>query len=245
MSDIKINLEKIREEAKSQIKEEQPWLLTYADMMTLLFAFFVLLFSMSSPDPVKMSQIQDAMNKKAGKPEVLESLSEIKKKAEKIAEELQLGEAIRVGSDPRGITIDIDGDISFPSGSTKMKPKLKSYLQLCSQEFMKTEGDYRMMVAEGHTDSDPIPKQLTNIFPTNWELSASRAANVVNYLISQGVNSGRLRAAGYADRWPSEYTWTQFRQGKVNDKTIQQANLTEQQKADNRRIKIIFLSNED
>ena len=49
------------DEALGSIKEEQSWLLTYADMMTLLFAFFVLLFSLSTIDPVKISQLQDGM----------------------------------------------------------------------------------------------------------------------------------------------------------------------------------------
>ena len=58
------NLEDNNNEQTSE--ESQPWLMTYADMMTLLFAFFVLLYSMSSPDPVKMSAMEDAIAKEAG-----------------------------------------------------------------------------------------------------------------------------------------------------------------------------------
>ena len=57
----KNEVEQVVDEAVGSIKEEQSWLLTYADMMTLLFAFFVLLFSLSSPDPVKISKMQDGM----------------------------------------------------------------------------------------------------------------------------------------------------------------------------------------
>ena len=57
----KNQIEKEIDEAVGSIKEEQSWLLTYADMMTLLFAFFVLLFSLSTIDPVKISQLQDGM----------------------------------------------------------------------------------------------------------------------------------------------------------------------------------------
>ena len=70
-----------------------------------------------------------------------------------------------------------------------------------------------MVIIEGHTDSDKIPKKLQKIYPTNWELSAARASNVVNYLISQGVNSGRLQASGYADRWPADMSWMDMRRG--------------------------------
>ena len=55
----KNQVEQVVDEAVGSVKEEQSWLLTYADMMTLLFAFFVLLFSLSSPDPVKVSQLKD------------------------------------------------------------------------------------------------------------------------------------------------------------------------------------------
>ena len=82
MNDPLININQVKEEAKAEVKEEQPWLLTYADMMTLLFAFFVLLFSMSTPDPVKMSQVQDAMDESRS----LKSANEIKEEFEQIIE---------------------------------------------------------------------------------------------------------------------------------------------------------------
>ena len=69
-------------EAKEEPK--QAWLLTYADMMTLLFAFFVMMYSMSSPDPVKISQIQDAMQKEAGLEGTIKSQYEIKLEFESI-----------------------------------------------------------------------------------------------------------------------------------------------------------------
>ena len=100
-----------------------------------------------------------------------------------------------------------------------------------------------MVIIEGHTDSDQIPKKLQKIYPTNWELSAARASSVVNYLISQGVNSGRLQASGYADRWPAEASWFDVRSGKITDQTIAEYNLSDQQKQKNRRIKIVFTNN--
>ena len=215
------------------------WLMTYADMMTLLFAFFVLLYSMSSPDPVKMSQIQDAMDEESS----LKSQSEIKQDFEEIIEEMGIEKSTNIISDPRGVAIEMDGDICFGSGSTNIKGTLQKILNEAAKKLLINEKDYRMVIIEGHTDSDKIPKKLQKFYPTNWELSAARASNVVNYLIRQGVNSGRLQASGYADRWPAEASWFDVRSGKITDQTIAEYNLSEQQKQKNRRIKIVFTNN--
>ena len=103
----------------------QEWLTTYADMMTLLFAFFVLLYSMSSPDPVKMSQIEDAMKKEAGFDGTLKSMSEIQNEFEEIVEDLNLTKTTNIISDPRGVAIEMDGDICIQSASTDIKNTLQ------------------------------------------------------------------------------------------------------------------------
>tara|TARA_B100001123_G_C14906859_1_gene866114 strand:- start:79 stop:783 length:705 start_codon:yes stop_codon:yes gene_type:complete len=231
-----MNIERIKEEATAEFKEEQPWLITYADMMTLLFAFFVLLYSMSSPDPVKMSQIQDAMQEE----KQLKTPNEIKEEFEEIVDKLSLEKTTNIISDPRGVAIEMDGDICFKSASTEIQASLRQILNAAADKILVNKNDFRMVIIEGHTDSAPIPEKLKNKFPTNWELSAARASNVVNYLIDRGVNSGRMQASGYADRWPAEATWYDVRSGKITNETIQKYNLTEQQKRKNRRIKIVF-----
>ena len=233
----------ISQETGEKKKSGGGWLTTYADMMTLLFAFFVLLYSMSSPDPVKMSQIQDAMEKAAGNEGVLKTQSEVKKEFTDIIQELGIEKSTNIISDPRGVAIEMDGDICFSSGSTNIKTMLETVLDEAANKILTNEEDYRMVIIEGHTDSDKIPKKLQKIYPTNWELSAARASSVVNYLISRGVNSGRLQASGYADRWPAEASWFDVRSGKITDQTIGEYNLSEQQKQKNRRIKIVFTNN--
>ena len=93
----KNEVEKVVDEAVGSIKEEQSWLLTYADMMTLLFAFFVLLFSLSSPDPVKISKMQDGM----GDQPKLKSFNVVTEEFEEIIEELNIEEKAKVSRDPR------------------------------------------------------------------------------------------------------------------------------------------------
>ena len=235
----KNQVEQVVDEAVGSIKEEQSWLLTYADMMTLLFAFFVLLFSLSSPDPVKISQMKDGMG---DQPE-LKSFNAVTEDFEDIIEELGIEEKAKVGADPRGVTLEIDGDICFESGSTTIHSTLEKVLKQASSKVFAQQDDFRLIVVEGHTDSDNIPKSLQKIYPSNWELSAARASKVVNYLIDIGVNSGKLQASGYADRWPANLTWYDVRSGKVTDSVIAENNKTIEQKKSNRRIKIVFSKN--
>ena len=235
----KNKIEQAVDDAVGSIKEEQSWLLTYADMMTLLFAFFVLLFSLSSPDPVKVSKMKDGMG---DKPE-LKSFNAVTEEFEEIIEELNIGEKAKVSSDPRGVTMEIDGDICFESGSTILHNTLANILKLASEKIFAQKDDYRLIIVEGHTDSDEIPKALLHIFPTNWELSSARASRVVKYLIDIGVNSGKLQASGYADTWPASLSWYDVRSGKVNKSVIAENNKTLEQKKSNRRIKIVFSKN--
>ena len=228
------------ENINSQAEDSQPWLMTYADMMTLLFAFFVLLYSMSSPDPVKMAAMEDAIAKEAGIEGELKSQNQIKEELEEIIETTGVKNTAIVIKDPRGVAIELDGDICFGSASTQIQTNLEIVLNKVSEKLLLTEGDFRMVIVEGHTDSQKIPQELKNYFPTNWELSAARASSVVNYLIEQGVNSGRLQASGYADRWPADISWFDVRSGKVNDSVISEQNKTKQQMNKNRRIKIVF-----
>ena len=235
----KNEVEQVIDDAVGSIKEEQSWLLTYADMMTLLFAFFVLLFSLSSPDPVKISKMKDGMG---DQPE-LKSFNAVSKDFEDIIDDLNIGDKATVSADPRGVTLEIDGDICFESGSTNLHSTLAEVLNQASEKVFGQQDDYRLIMVEGHTDSDPIPKSLKAIFPTNWELSSARASKVVNYLIDIGVNSGKLQASGYADRWPAALSWSEVRGGAVTNDVIFKNNKTIEQKRLNRRIKIIFTKN--
>ena len=106
---------------------------------------------------------------------------------------------------------------------------------------MTANNDLRPITVEGHTDSDWFPKgKLAKTYPTNWELSSARASEVVKYLILKGVNSGRLRASGFADQWPAGVTWKEMRSGNITPDVIAEKNATKELKEKNRRIKIII-----
>ena len=249
------------------------WMGTFADMMTLLFAFFVLLFSMSTLDPVKYSAFQNAnADKTGGTSEGSQELSQAEIKSElqdivddtaqeikeklkdsvesnsnlsdmqkeaKIAE-IEEDDQLKVTHDPRGVALEIDGEICFGSGSTDLKEEVMLLLDEASK-LMIVPNDSRAILIEGHTDNDKLPIDLEEKFGNNWGLSADRAAKVVTYLIKQNnVAQNRLRVVGYADQWPADATWTQSRSGEIDNEFIAKSNQTPEKKAKNRRIKIIF-----
>ena len=211
------------------------WFATYSDMMTLLFAFFVLLFSLSTLDPVKLAEFADGDKKGETK-----DLGEIKKEFEEMIEELNIDDKATVSQDPRGIALEIDGDICFKSGSSLLSEELIEILNRAIADVLTEKNDLRPIIVEGHTDSDKMKGKMAEIYPTNWELSTARASEVVKYLIKNGVNFTRLSPSGYADTWPVGITWSQRRGGEVTKELITSMNATRDLKRKNRRIKIII-----
>ena len=223
------------------------WMQTFADMMTLLFAFFVLLYSMSTPDPVKYAAFANSQATQTGGStdmemphEALKDQSEIKQELEQLIEEMDMQDKAKVTQDPRGVALELDGDVCFGSGSVTLRDELKQTLDKASAELMLNPKDLRSLLIEGHTDNQDPTGKIAERYPTNWELSSARAANVVNYLIFKEVMPGRLTASGYAHRWPAGATWGEVRSGKVDDNFISEKNATTDQRTNNRRIKIIF-----
>ena len=269
------------------------WMGTFADMMTLLFAFFVLMFSMATMDPVKMAAFSEAQAerqggiadtqddkmgggksakeikeqmeefKQAGVTEIegipideytkleIEKITEEKKKRLNLSEvrfeflaiidELDVQDSAIVSTSPRGVALELDGDLCFSSGGVNMKPKLRTFLDESINRIMTAENDLRPITVEGHTDSDWYSSgKLAKFYPTNWELSSARASEVVKYLILKGVNSGRLRASGFAEQWPAGVTWKKMRSGTITSDVIAELNSTVELKQKNRRIKIII-----
>ncbi len=268
------------------------WMGTFADMMTLLFAFFVLMFSMATMDPVKMAAFSEAQAEKQGgvadtqddkkgggkSPEEIKeqmeefkqagvteiegvpideytemaieaaeaankkklNLSEVRFEFAEIIDELDVQDSANVSNDLKGVALELDGDLCFASGEVTMKPKLREFLDESIERIMTAANDLRPITVEGHTDTDLPEGKLAKTYPTNWELSSARASEVVKYLITKGVNSGRLRASGFADTWPEGVTWQQIRGGEITPDIIAEMNATPELKQKNRRIKILI-----
>jgi len=238
-------IKKYMSKGAETVEEGLPgWFGTFADMMTLLFAFFVLLAAISTIDPVKLQNMADSMGKSVGTKQKLDnqamSLGDIHKAATKMIEEMaadpETGEKpVEVTTSPKGVTIGISSDISFESGSATTKP---GFLEILKKIVPTIDESYNMIAVEGHTDSDPLPKALIAKFPSNWELSGARAAAVVRLLIDLKVDPVRLQAVGYGEFVPRDRNTAEI----ISRDLIEKYNSNPQQKARNRRVEITFLA---
>ena len=238
-------IKKYMNKGRDTVEEGLPgWFGTFADMMTLLFAFFVLLAAISTIDPVKLQNMADSMGKSVGKKQKLDnqamSLGDIHKAATKMVEEMaadpKTGEKpVEVTTSPKGVTIGISSDISFESGSATTKP---GFLEILKKIVPTIDESYNMIAIEGHTDSDKLPKALTVKYPSNWELSGARAAAVVRLLIGLKIDPVRLQAVGYGEFVPRDKNTAEI----ISKDLIEKYNSNPQQKARNRRVEITFLA---
>ncbi|WP_420547287.1 OmpA/MotB family protein [Curvivirga sp.] len=215
---------------KQDVEEEdsEDWLATYADAITLLMAFFVMLVSFSKVDIPMFEQVQAGIKEYVGgqddptKTPIFELQSILSTSIEE--EDSLPPESVDVGFDDVGVVINFGSGSFFEDGSANLSDPAKLILKKIKRELQETPYDLFMVDIEGHTDSDPIAD--TSIYPSNWELSAARAASVVRYLISQGMDAYRMKASGYADTKP-----------KVPEKDVMGNSLPEN-KAQNRRVSI-------
>jgi chemotaxis protein MotB len=173
------------------------WLISYADMMTLLWGFFVVLTIFSTPDPEKMERLREVTAKAMGggyeKP-----FNEVGKELKQVVRTMDMGGDIKVDSVTDGIRITSDAARFFDSGSADLYPDAQAIIIELGQILKNTASGFQVIV-EGHTDDVPIN---TKKFPSNWELSLRRASEVVRLFESMGMRHEILRPIGMADIQP-------------------------------------------
>lgn len=126
-----------------------------------------------------------------------------------------LGE-FQIEKEKERITITLPGKRLFPPGSVEISGDGKKILKKLGMIIRDMDVD---IVVEGHTDNSPITGSLKKRFPTNWELSAQRAVNVVKFLISEaGVPPERLSVSAYAEYRPIASNKT--KEGRAKNRRI-------------------------
>ena len=233
--------------AKQPEKPSTAWLGTYGDMITLMLCFFVMLYNPSEVDVTQMATITQSLQMQetestsgglslsAGQLSDLgnninslpslekgKSLGMAKKKAVSLFAPDVKSNKITITSDERGLIITLLSDNFFEEGSAELNinDTRKTLLRL-ADFFRSDELKDRRFRIEGHTDDTPVREN--SIFPSNWELSAARAINVLHYLADYGVRENDFSVAGYSDTRPKF------------------SNDTAEGRAYNRRVDIIIL----
>jgi chemotaxis protein MotB len=205
-------------------EEEEGWLLTYADMITLLMAFFVMLINFTKYDMPAMEEAASAIKNevKGGEPEKSPTAN-LKNNIQDIVYEMQADQVVNVSTDDKGVVIELASSAFYRPGSAEFRDEAIPVLTKITQSIMDVKYKGYNMEVEGHTDDDPIS---TAQFPSNWELSTGRATRVVRFFVTQGMEAKRLKAIGFADTIP-----------KVPNRNAEGAPIRENQ-AQNRRVNI-------
>jgi chemotaxis protein MotB len=191
------------------------WLLTYADLITLLLAFFIVMYSMSQLDAKRFGKVTEALKGALrGGDSVLRSkdtdntntghgilnignLSMIQKYVEDKFKALGKRDVIETELTERGLVVHIMDQALFNEGSAKLQPKAREILDQISQTIALLPNHIRV---EGHTDDRPIN---TPIYPSNWELSSARATEVVRYFTNDhAISPDKISALGYGQYRP-------------------------------------------
>ena len=181
------------------------WMGTYGDMVTLLMAFFVMLYSASDPDPGKYEEIVESMKEAFSKQDVENEFKELHESLEEIIENKKIENAVEIELGPNGILIQIPGSSLFASGSadimTDMAPVIVEISTAITQLLDQSSYHDYMIEVEGHTDDEPIGED-SEIFSSNWDLSAIRATGIVELLYNSGIEMDKLKPIARAESIP-------------------------------------------
>ncbi len=209
-----------RPRIETRINHER-WLVSYSDFVTLLFAFFVVMYSVSNVNEKKYRQLAltlesafsanpnavdnpngvDVENTgEAEQSDLLESqLAEVDELAEDIKKALSGvidDDKISLSGNEDWVEIELSANLLFSLGSSRISDEAKKLLSSVAE--ILAPFDNAVAIA-GHTDDLPINNAE---FDNNWALSSARAVSVVNFLAYQGVKPHRLSAVGYGEHRP-------------------------------------------
>ncbi len=187
---------------KTEIHEDEGWLITFADMSVLLMCFFVLLFALSTPDQSQMKSVAEALRKEGFYNDAIpteDPYEKIKKQLSMSLGASGFDKFIAASETPKGIDVELSSGAFFVAGSANFSNEAIPMLDLISKQIAPlARADVRIDI-EGHTDDSPVNSPQ---FPSNWELSAARAASVARYFASKGFPAEKLRVIGRGATMP-------------------------------------------
>lgn len=223
---------------------DETWLIPYSDMLVLLLALFIVMFSMSQVDKEKFKKVSEQFNvifsdsgegvQEGGSTSISfdnsstsavsdtiteqDTINEFKKMLEQEIQSGGYADRVKVELDKEGLQISIQDIILFNSGDAEVLNKVTPLLLQISKMLKGLDNNIRIV---GHTDNIPIKNEK---FRSNWDLSAARAINVMSFMVdSGGMNPEKLSIQAYGQYMP-----------KYN-------NSTEEGRSKNRRVEIFIV----
>jgi len=258
-----------RKRQEEHVNHER-WLVSYADFITLLFAFFVVMYSISSVnegkyrvlsdtleavfsdssrslDPIQVGEIRKGQGESSPEPgssgdkplnvielevietytpppvsdEIIETIDNISEQFNHALSDMIENEDVSIKRGEDWLELEIKSNVLFESGESRLERAAVPVVGKIA-DILNTSAN--PIQVEGFTDNNPI---RTPKFPSNWELSAARAASVVHLLNRYGVEPSRMSAIGYGEFKP------------IAD------NSTESGRQKNRRVVLVVLGSQE
>lgn len=212
-----------RREVHEEPEGSERWLLTYADLITLLLGLFVILYAMSKIDQGKYNEVALALSQAFGGKTILSGnggitpmpapppqnsadnndevssdseQNEVSQNINKALEKYVQSSKVSIVESSEELTIHLLETLLFETGSDALKPEAKNVLNELSDLIRVLPNKIRV---EGHTDNIPIN---TPQFPSNWHLSIARSLNTAYYMMQKGVNPQKISILGYSEYKP-------------------------------------------
>jgi len=203
-------------------EEGEPWLLSYADMVTLLMCFFILFFSvdknkgaidnpeklveklqmligleLASLTPEQTPMDVSAVDVSQTTSKIEQDKKELEVQLKKVAADLRI--VFSIGNPEPGVIELVFLNANFFESGSAGLTDVGARMIAAVVPRLKGLGEESTIEVNGHTDATPISNRM---FLSNWELSSARAATVVRKLEAEGISSSQLRASGYASTKP-------------------------------------------
>jgi chemotaxis protein MotB len=183
--------------------ENQPvastWLLSYADMMTLIACFFILMMAFANYDPVGFTKKTVEVSKHFNKDKYKSSETKLKILHEEIAKHPELVKKFKVSIKNDQLFIKISGSTLFKKGEYELTETAKLKIDALIDLIKNKDANYKI-ITEGHTDN--IQPQINSPFSSNWGLSSARASSIIQRFEYFGFDPLHLAPLGMSDTQP-------------------------------------------
>lgn len=177
-------------EPRASDGDDDLWLVSYADLLTLLLAFFVLMLSMTSLSKGRFETLASVL-----RGDSQSASQQLRADVNLVAAEL--GADVTVREEASGLGIEFRGGLLFPSGSAALRPDGSAAVSKIAVALKKLK--VASVVVEGHSDDVPV---VNGAFQSNWDLSAGRAISVLQALEEAGVPRQWMSVKSFADTRP-------------------------------------------